>query len=89
MNVCIRCYVSGRVQGVWYRAATQQRANELGVCGYAKNLSDGRVEVLACGDEPAVLALRDWLWQGPPLAKVSGVDWSPVSSRKIEGFAAY
>ena len=51
-----RCLVSGRVQGVWYRAATRERAVALGVTGHALNLADGRVEVLACGDPAAVEA---------------------------------
>jgi acylphosphatase len=88
MSICIHCYVSGRVQGVWYRAATRQRAHELGVNGYALNLPDGRVEVLACGDEQAVYALRDWLWEGPPSARVKDVSCSPMAYREIDGFRA-
>lgn len=70
---CVRCLVSGRVQGVWYRASTQQQARALGLTGRARNLRDGRVEVLACGDDAAVDALCAWLWQGPELAQVSDV----------------
>ena len=73
MTVCKRCLVSGRVQGVFYRASTAERARALGVSGYARNLPDGRVEVLACGEEAAVQELCDWLWRGPPAAKVEGV----------------
>lgn len=76
--VCLRCHVSGRVQGVWYRASTQQRARELGLNGYARNLSDGRVEVVACGEHKAVESLEGWLWQGPPAAEVDVVECSPV-----------
>ena len=79
MKICIRCYVSGRVQGVWYRAATREQALALGVAGYARNLRDGRVEVLACGEEQAVNTLREWLWQGPPHAKVSDVRWQAAA----------
>jgi len=68
-----RCLVAGRVQGVFYRASTRQRAQELGVTGYARNLVDGRVEVLACGEASAVQALCDWLWQGPPASHVTSV----------------
>ena len=74
MKICKRCFVSGKVQGVFYRASTAEEARRLGVTGYAKNLPDGRVEVLACGDEAAVQQLVEWLKQGPPLAKVSGVE---------------
>jgi acylphosphatase len=69
-----RCLVTGRVQGVFYRASTRQRARELGVTGYARNLADGRVEVLACGNAAAVQALCDWLWQGSPSSHVTSVE---------------
>lgn len=71
--VCKHCFVTGRVQGVFYRASTGERARELKITGYARNLPDGRVEVLACGDPAAVDALCDWLWQGPPAARVMEV----------------
>lgn len=71
--ICKKCFVSGRVQGVFYRGAAAQRARELGVRGYARNLADGRVEVLACGDEGAVQEFVGWLWIGPAAAKVSAV----------------
>lgn len=73
MPECRKCVVAGRVQGVYYRGATQQRARELGVTGHARNLPDGRVEVLACGEPVAVEALCQWLWQGPPHARVTEV----------------
>jgi acylphosphatase len=69
-----RCLVSGRVQGVYYRASAQQRARTAGIAGHARNLEDGRVEVLAYGDERLVLEFIDWLWVGPSAAKVTQVD---------------
>jgi acylphosphatase len=85
-----RCLVAGRVQGVFYRASTRERARELGVTGYARNLADGRVEVLACGDAAAVQALCDWLWQGPPSSKVTSVQVEVLRSgppdTRPEGF---
>lgn len=69
-----RCFVTGRVQGVFYRVSTRQKAIELGCAGYARNLPDGRVEVLAVAEPRSVQALIDWLWQGPPAADVSGVE---------------
>lgn len=72
--VCKRCLVSGKVQGVFYRASAAERARALGITGYAKNLPDGRVEVLACGEEAKVKELIDWLWKGPLAAKVQSVD---------------
>ena len=77
------CHVSGRVQGVFFRASTRQRAIELGVTGHARNLADGRVEVLAVGPPDAVQALCDWLWQGPPSAHVTGVDAEAVPLEQL------
>jgi acylphosphatase len=71
--VCKICWVSGRVQGVFYRGTAAARARELGIAGYAKNLVDGRVEVLACGDEEAVRLFIDWLWIGSSASKVTAV----------------
>ena len=68
-----RCLVCGKVQGVFFRASTRQKAVELGCAGYAKNLADGRVEVLAIGDPAAVAQLINWLGIGPPAARVSDV----------------
>jgi acylphosphatase len=69
-----RCFVAGKVQGVFFRASTRQKALELGCRGYAKNLPDGRVEVLAVGEPQAVTSLIEWLWSGPPSARVSTVN---------------
>lgn len=69
----MRCIVSGRVQGVWYRASTRQEAVRLGITGSAVNLPDGTVEVIACGSEAALSELQSWLWQGPPMARVTSV----------------
>jgi acylphosphatase len=71
--ICKRSFVSGRVQGVFYRATCVRKAEELGLTGYARNLADGRVEVLACGDEAAIEAFVAWLWEGSPASKVTDV----------------
>jgi acylphosphatase len=75
--------VSGRVQGVFYRAATRQRAQELGCRGYARNLPDGRVEVLAVGEPAAVHALIEWLRQGPPAAHVTDVNCTEIALGEV------
>jgi acylphosphatase len=75
---CKRCLVGGRVQGVFYRATTARRAQELGIRGYARNLADGRVEVLACGEAEAVGAFVSWLWIGSSASKVTSVEVSEV-----------
>jgi acylphosphatase len=68
-----RFYVSGKVQGVFFRASTRDQAQKLGLRGHAKNLPDGRVEVLAVGGDDAIDALERWLHEGPPMARVEGV----------------
>lgn len=73
-TICIHCIVTGLVQGVWYRANTQRRARALGLKGWVRNLSDGSVEVLICGEKAQVDELREWLYQGPAGAKVSNVE---------------
>jgi acylphosphatase len=77
--ICKRCLIAGRVQGVFYRASAAHRARELGVRGYARNLADGRVEVLACGDAAALEQFVEWLWIGPSAAKVQAVEATEVA----------
>ena len=72
--ICKKCRVSGRVQGVYYRGAAAARARELGIVGYAKNLPDGRVELLACGEPDAVSVFLEWLWVGSSASRVTGVE---------------
>jgi acylphosphatase len=72
-HVVRRCLVSGRVQGVFYRASARTQARAAGIRGHARNLADGRVEVLAYGEEQAVLRFIEWLWVGPSAAKVAHV----------------
>jgi acylphosphatase len=71
---------------VWYRASTQQQAQSLGLSGYAKNLADGRVEVVACGSESSVEALCQWLWHGPRHAEVTAVECETVALHQGAGF---
>lgn len=68
-----RFVVSGKVQGVFFRASTVRVAEQLKLRGFARNLPDGRVEVLALGDTAALEELAGWLRRGPPLASVTGV----------------
>lgn len=81
-----RFSVRGRVQGVWFRDSTRREAEQLGITGHAINLDNGDVEVLACGSQEALDALYAWLQQGPPMAKVSGVDQSPAEYQQLTGF---
>jgi acylphosphatase len=81
--------VSGRVQGVWYRGSAQEKACELNLRGYAKNLSDGRVEVIACGRSEAVEAMVAWLAEGPPMARVSTIERHAASPESCRGFHGF
>jgi acylphosphatase len=72
--ICKKCLVGGRVQGVFYRGSAARRARALGVRGYARNLLDGRVEVLACGEQEAVQAFIEWLWIGSSASHVQSVE---------------
>lgn len=83
----IRCVVVGRVQGVYYRAATAEQAARLRIDGWVKNLADGRVEVVAAGEASAVAELASWLWKGPPAARVSAVHVEEWTNDVPSGFA--
>ena len=72
--ICRRFLVSGRVQGVFYRDSTRRQAKALGISGWVRNLVDGRVEVLACGDERQLDIFSKWLEIGPEYAKVTNIE---------------
>ena len=67
-------YVSGRVQGVFYRSNTRKKALELGLKGWVRNLPDGRVEAVVEGEENQVDRLIQWCRRGPPSAVVTGLE---------------
>ena len=70
--------ISGRVQGVGFRYWVVYEAQARKLDGWVRNLPDGRVEVLACGDDAAVQSLCDWLRIGPPAARVSDLHCEPA-----------
>ena len=78
-----RFYAAGRVQGVGFRWFVQAAANRLGLVGFVRNLDDGRVEVMAEGEEMALQALRGELGNGPPGSRVDSIEEQdlPVSGR--------
>lgn len=80
-------WVSGRVQGVFFRQSTETRARELGLTGWVRNLSDGRVEAVAEGDPHALDRWVDYCHVGPPAARVDGVEiqWEPPTG-EFQGF---
>lgn len=83
---CRRFLVSGKVQGVWFRESTRREAIKLNLEGYAINLPDGRVEVVAAGDESDIRALALWLQQGPRLARVDSVIEEETEESGWSGF---
>ncbi len=85
-EVCRRFIVSGRVQGVYFRASTARQARRLHLRGSAINLPDGRVQVVACGTQQAVDALALWLGKGPPLARVDRVESEATAQPQGDGF---
>ena len=70
---CARFIVTGKVQGVFFRASARDQARRLDLSGHAKNLADGTVEVIACGDAANIAALEHWLQTGPAAARVENV----------------
>lgn len=84
--IAIHCYVSGKVQGVWFRASTKEQADLLGVKGWVRNLADGRVELMACGEPASVESLYQWLNQGPALAKVTDLTREEVAVKLFTAF---
>lgn len=82
----VRFIVSGKVQGVFFRASARERALALGLAGHAKNLDDGRVEVLASGSGDAIDQLGTWLQQGPPRARVDKVFRETLVQQDLFGF---
>jgi acylphosphatase len=83
---CAAFKVSGRVQGVFFRAGTRREAQRLGLTGWVRNTDAGGVELVACGPAVALAALEEWLLQGPPDAQVLQVlrfDAAPIESTEF------
>ncbi|BAN50172.1 acylphosphatase [Metapseudomonas resinovorans] len=85
-RICLHGYVSGKVQGVYYRQSTQEEADRLELDGWVRNLADGRVEVLVEGDEEPVRELAAWLERGPADAQVTAVELEEQPLQGITGF---
>ena len=85
-NKCIRALVTGRVQGVFFRDSTRNIALKNQITGHAKNLSDGRVEVIACGEGVDIDYLTGWLHSGPDFARVDDVQIEVININPPTGF---
>lgn len=78
--------VQGRVQGVFFRQSTCDRARALGLAGWVRNRADGCVEGVASGSPEALAQLREWLQRGPPAAKVESLEWTAAPSAALPPF---
>ena len=87
MKKTINCFVSGRVQGVCFRMSANREAKLLGLTGWVRNLEDGRVEVLACGETALLDQFRQWLAHGPSMAKVINVECINVDYQEFPDFS--
>ena len=78
----VHLFISGKVQGVFFRLNTKKKAKELGISGWVKNLSDGRVEILVEGVKEKIEELIKWAQKGPLFAKVDGLE---IERQDFEG----
>jgi len=83
-KVAAKVSISGRVQGVWYRASTRDMARQIGLCGWVRNMPDGRVEAWFEGEREQVERMLAWCWKGPPLAAVDDVDTTWQDAQGLE-----
>jgi len=87
MKTRVHVLISGRVQGVWYRASIKQKADALGIMGWVRNTVEGNVEAVFEGEQAVIDEMITWCWQGPPLARVSDIKILP--SRSDERFTGF
>ena len=87
MKKTIHCFISGRVQGVFFRATTREQAILFGLTGWVRNLPDGRVEVMVSGDEEQVDQLRNWLKRGPDMAHVLKMECEEIENLDYDAFS--
>ena len=86
MKKTIHFYVSGRVQGVFFRQRTKEQAQLFGLKGWVRNRADGRVEGVVQGTCPALESLREWLQRGPPAAQVLALGWEEIETGEFMSF---
>ncbi|MFT6319338.1 MAG: acylphosphatase [Granulosicoccus sp.] len=83
---CVQIQVNGKVQGVWFRASTQRKANELNIKGIVKNLPNGDVYIEAEGEENALEDFVKWCHQGSDHSRVDNVTVSEIKEKSFEDF---
>ncbi len=84
---CLRCIVYGKVQGVFFRASARKQAQQLGLVGYAKNITDGSVEVVMKGNISDVERFKDWLHIGPESARVDNLECQTILDQEFTTFS--
>jgi len=88
MKSKVHVIISGRVQGVWFRADTKDKAEQLGIGGWVRNTTDGKVEAVFEGDEENIKEMLDWCHHGPPSAEVENVEIEKQTpSNGFDGFS--
>ncbi len=83
----VHVLISGKVQGVWFRASTKQKADELGIVGWVRNTDDGDVEAVFEGEKAKIDEMIAWCWIGPQRAQVMDIKMLP--SRSDETFTGF
>lgn len=87
MKTRTHIFVSGKVQGVFFRSSTEEKAQEIGVTGWVRNLADGRVEAVFEGEQDKVEEMVHWCKKGPQYAIVDGVEVIPENYKgEFQGF---
>lgn len=83
----LEIYVSGKVQGVWFRANTRKKALELGLNGTVENIPDGRVHIIVSGEDEKLALFTSWCHQGEPPAIVEKVEINKKPGQMLDGFS--
>ena len=86
MRECRYYRIKGRVQGVFFRASTREQALARNLTGWVRNLPDGDVETMVCGQPADLQAFEAWLWKGPELARVDSVQAEKTEYEDFPGF---
>jgi len=86
MQICQHFLVTGRVQGVSFRYYTRHKAMDLELVGWVRNMSDGRVEGVACGAASSMTIFQHWLAKGPTLARVTNLEVETIPCQQFDGF---